>query len=466
MLVKTKIFISLLLLFIATVLVFSYAKSNEENKVELNIGDKTVCPVMGGEFTITESTPVIEYKGKKYYFCCPGCDKEFSKNPEKYIKEISTTEEELTDEDIIGKEEQKPQTTDPELKTTGPEKEKTTKEILYWTCSMHPEVKADKEGNCPICSMNLIPVYEKEGSEGSLYLNDRAIELAGIRIVPATRHHLYVVINTVGRVAYDPELVIAQEEYLNALEVMEMMNASDERTMKRAASVVEKSKYRLRLLGMDESEIEKLNKTRQVETSLIIPENETWIYADVYESDISWIKKRQDVVVTTIAYPGEKFSGKISSINPTLNSQTRSVRLRIQLFNANRELKPGMYVDVRIAALYRIPLAKKYTNNQKILAVHKESVLDTGNRKIVWVYLGDGKFQPREVELGPESVFHDGDRSLRCFPVLKGLEENELVVTNGNFLIDSESQLTGIAAIEYGGAIGIEENPKSLDEKK
>ena len=97
------------------------------------------------------------------------------------------------------------------------------KEILYWTCSMHPEVRADEEGNCPICGMNLIPVYEKETSEGegSLYLNEKDIELAGIRMVPSTKENLYKEIHTVGKIAYDPNLVIAQEEYVNALFLVE-----------------------------------------------------------------------------------------------------------------------------------------------------------------------------------------------------------------------------------------------------
>lgn len=437
MMVKPKIFIGLLVLLIAIVLVFSYAKNNQ-GKTELAIGKEAICPVLGDKFTITESTPVVEYEGKKYYFCCPGCDTKFMKNPEKYINQ----------------EKDEPQSKESQ-------QERSTKEILYWTCSMHPEVKTDEQGSCPICNMKLIPVYEKEIDEGSLYLNDRAIELAGIRMVPATKHHLYIVIRTVGKVAYDPELVVAQEEYLNALEMMKAIKGSGQVTVKRTASVIEKSKFKLRLLGMDESEIKKLTKTRRVETSLIIPENETWIYADVYESDISWIKKSQEVIVTTIAYPGEEFQGKIRSINPVLDARTRSVRLRIQLSNANRKLKPGMYMDVKIEARYSAPKAMEHKggNAQKILAILKESVLDTGTRKVVWVYSGDGRFQPREVKLGPEGVFYHEDRSLRCYPVLNGLKENELVVTNGNFLIDSESQLTGMAAIEYGGALGVEEKP-------
>lgn len=339
-------------------------------------------------------------------------------------------------------------------------KTETEKEILYWTCSMHPEVRADEEGNCPICGMNLIPVYEKETSEGegSLYLNEKDIELAGIRMVPSTKENLYKEIHTVGKIAYDPNLVIAQEEYVNALFLVEKMNGSDGIAMERAKRVLEKSNYKLRLLGMDETEIKELNKTRQVETSLIIPENETWVYADVYESDIGWIKKGQKVAVTSIAYPGEEFHGEIKSINPVLNPRTRSIQIRVQLSNSNGQLRPGMFVDVKVRAVYSPATFSEHSdkNTHKILAIPKESVIDTGNRKVVWVYLGNGNFQPREVKIGPEAISYDENRGMRYYPVLSGLKEDELVVTNGNFLIDSESQITGIASIGYGGALGVE----------
>ncbi len=435
MFTKSKIFGGVIFLITASLLLISCSAEAEKVKIEEDIiGTEAICPVLGNEFTITESTPVVEYKGEKYYFCCPGCDTEFMKNPEKYIKD---TKEESKSID----------------------QGQPTKEVLYWTCSMHPEVRSDKEGNCPICGMDLIPVHEHESSESGsfLYLDKSDIALAGIRMVPARFHHIYKEIQTVGKVAYDPELVIAQEEYLNVLEMVGTLDGSDSIAMARAEEVVRKTEYKLRLLGMDNSEIRTLDATRKIETSLIIPENETWIYADVYESDIGWIKKGQDVMLTSFAYPGEQFQGKIKSINPTLNAKTRSIQVRIRLSNPHMKLKPGMYVDARIRAQYIPPTTAHHEH--KFLAIPRESVLDTGNRRVVWVYLGDGNFQPREVKLGPVSVIYEDNQGARYYPVLQGLEENELVVTNGNFLIDSESQLTGIAAIGYGGALGVEEKP-------
>ncbi|MEJ2567282.1 MAG: hypothetical protein P8Z50_00145 [candidate division WOR-3 bacterium] len=113
-----------------------------------------------------------------------------------------------------------------------------------------------------------------------------------------------------------------------------------------------------------------------------------------------------------------------------------------------------MYVDVKIKSDYVPPAESK----NEVVAVPKNAVINTGKRKIVWVYLGEGNFEPREVKVGPLAV-GDNERGQEnsYYPILRGVEEKEMVVTNGNFLIDSESQITGIAAIGYGGAVGVEE---------
>lgn len=394
------------------------------------LGADVVCPVSGDRFHVSETTPVIEYKGKKYYFCCPGCELEFKKDPEKYIELLEKQPESLNSE--------------PEQK------------ILYWTCSMHPEVKSDVEGTCPICGMALIPVYER-AEENVLKLSDRDLQLAGIRMVPAMKHHVYKVIQSVGEVAYDPMLVIAQEEFVNALEMLETLQNAEQATQERAATVVERAHYKLRLLGMDESEISELQRTRTVARSLVIPDQETWVYARIYESDISWVKKGQAVSVTSAAYPGETFHGTVRSVNPLVDPHARSVEARVKLHGVQRKLKPGMYINVSIEAMYIAPRA---THHQEIIAIPSESVLDTGNRKVVWVYVGDGNFQPREVTVGPLAAVDHNGHMARYYPVLEGIAENEMVVTNGNFLIDSESQITGVAALGYGGALGVDEQPQ------
>jgi Cu(I)/Ag(I) efflux system membrane fusion protein len=417
------------------VLLFSLVSCRERaEEVALGadvIGKSAVCPVTGDTFTIHESTPVVVYRGEAYYMCCPGCDTEFMKDPEKYIGNVL----------------QKGQST-----KTGTTEES---EVEYWTCSMHPEVRSDKEGNCPICGMTLIPVYVRAESENSLNLTDNAMALAGIRMLPVKREYLHREIRLVGLVAYDPELVTAQEEYINALEMKQGIEGSDKIAQERAEQLVGFAEYRLRLLGMDEAEIRALAMERERQLSLVIPQNESWVYAEVYESDVEWIDRGQAAIITSSACPGEEFIGKVVSVSPTLDPKTRSVPIRIRLTNPESRLKPGMYVETRIMT----PIYGSRTNskNSPSLSVPVEAVLDTGDRKIVWVYVGDGNFQPRTVKVGPEGHVHGDDAGVRYYPVVEGLQENELVVTNGNFLIDSESRITGVAAIGYGGALGVEE---------
>jgi Cu(I)/Ag(I) efflux system membrane fusion protein len=358
-------------------------------------------------------------------------------NPEKYINETGKQETQKSTQETTN-----------------------TEEILYWTCSMHPEVKSDKEGNCPICGMNLIPVkkshkHENEKNNSYLYLNERDIALAGVKMALAEKKTLYKEIQTTGVVAYDPTLVTAQEEYLNALQLTEDLSPEDNIAFGRAKNVLDKAEYKLRLLGMSSSEIRSLKERREVQTSFIIPEKENWIYADIYENEIGWIKNNQIVIVKPVAYPDLELEGKIKSINPVINMKTRSTQVRIRLSHKDERLLPGMYVDVKIRAAYTPPSGSK----TEVISVPKEAVINTGNRKVVWVYLGEGNFEPREVKIGPLAVANNGMHEESRYPILQGIKENEMVVTNGNFLIDSESQITGIAAIGYGGAIGVEENP-------
>ena len=440
---KIKIFLITLIIAASIVVLTSCSKSSGGKVVspvrgdvmDTEIGMEVTCPVMGNPVKVTKSTPVIEYKGERYFFCCPGCDDKFMRNPEKY-------------KDGDSRQTEKEQTY----------KDNNTEEILYWTCSMHPEVKSDKEGNCPICGMNLIPV-KKSDTEGDgesyLYLKGREITLAGVKTAIVKKKSLYKEILAVGVIAYDPTLVTAQEEYINALELLESIPKGEELSYKRANNVFEKTEYKLRLLGMSNSEIESLRKRREVQTSFIIPENQSWVYADIYENDIAWIKKGQKVTVVPAAYPDLEFEGKIKAIKPLLDMKTRSTQVKIRLSKKDERLLPGMYVDVKIKADYFL----EGENKNEVAAVPKSAIINTGNRKVVWVYLGGGNFEPREVKTGSLAVGDNGMHRENYYPVLYGIKEGEMVVTNGNFLIDSESQITGIAAIGYGGAIGVEGNP-------
>ncbi len=385
---------------------------------------------------------------------------------------------------------------------------KAESQIDYYTCGMHPSVRVSPQEydkgqvNCPICNMKLIPVYQEgaekeaevyygcgmEGEEHVFLIKGKPMEkcpicgmplvklskeeadklrgvvsrvkikgeqtrLAGVKTKAVRKHHLYKEIRTVGRIAYDPELVIAEEEFISTLKTLDKIQEGRISEIKeRAYHLAESSKRKLKLLGLSKVQIEELQKTRQIHTSYILPEEKMWIYGDIYEYELSWIKVGQKIKVATASFPGEEFSGIISSINPVLDSKTRSVIFRAEIDNPDLKLKPEMFVDIIINSMYMSP-----NGEHMVLAVPRNAVLDTGVRKIVWIDKGEGEFEGRIVDIGPESVTTIEGMELKFYPVLGGLREGELVVTKANFLIDSQSQITGVAAAAYGGALGKEE---------
>lgn len=375
--------------------------------------------------------------------------------------------------------------------------------INYYTCGMHPSVKVSPEeydkGNksCPICNMNLTPVYKEKKEEGVYYgcgmegaehvffikdvkgmttcpicgmplkelskeeaeklkgvvskvkIEGRQIALAGVQTEPVRKLHLYKEIRTVGRVAYDPELVIAQEEFISALKTLDRVEEGSIAEIKeRSKNLVGSSKRRLRLLGLSEDQIAQLEKEKKVETSLILPEDEMWIYGDVYEYELGWVRVGEKVLVSASSLPGEEFKGVIASVNPVLDPKTRSLRFRAKVENPGLKLKPEMYVDIVIVSMYM-----GSEGEHEILALPKDSVLDTGVRKIVWIDKGSGEYEGRIVEIGPEATGEVEGNKVIFYPVLKGLVEGEMVVTRANFLIDSQSQISGVTASSYGGAL-------------
>lgn len=372
------------------------------------------------------------------------------------------------------------------------------KKIKYWTCGMHPQIKQDKPGNCPICNMNLIPLYEEDSRQqaslqpqkkrilyyrnpmnpsmtsdiplkdsmgmdylpvydeesSAIKLSPRDIELAGIKTDRVRRLPLFKEIRTVGRVAYDPELYKAEEEFIQAVIARENLEKSQSpETRQRSYSLIEASKLKLRLLGLSDKQIEKLAKDGGPDRGLIISDELSpyvWIYADIYEYELSWIKESLAVRVSSASYPGEEFRGEIAAIDPLLNPMTRSARIRVRIENPEFKLKPQMYVDIFIQAY----LVDEDNRQKEVLAVSKDAVLDTGMRKVVYLDLGNGAYSGQEVQVGPGAVsFIDGKKE-KFYPVIRGLKEGDIVVTKANFLLDSQSQITGVgAAAAYGGAL-------------
>ena len=341
--------------------------------------------------------------------------------------------------------------------------EEAEEDSNFYGCGMEGEehvflIQGVKGMTCPMCGMPLKELTKEEadrlkGVVSRVKIKGDEIRLAGVKTEPVRKLHLYKEIRTVGRVAYDPQLAIAQEEFISSLKALDKIQEGGILEIKeRSKDLLESSKRKLRLLGLSLKQIKELEKTREVQKSLILPEKKMWIYGAVYEYELSWVKVGGKIKVTTASLPGEEFNGVISSLNPVLDPKTRSVRFRAEVENPDLKLIPEMYVDVVIQSRYMGP-----SGEHMVLAIPKAAVLDTGTRKIVWIDKEGGEYEGRVVKIGPGATSTIDGRKGKFYPILKGLNEGELVVTKANFLIDFQSQITGVAAGAYGGALGVEE---------
>jgi Cu(I)/Ag(I) efflux system membrane fusion protein len=355
------------------------------------------------------------------------------------------------------------------------------KDIYY--CPMHPTYTADKPGSCPICGMNLVkkekssqknvaqpmvlkkekkllyyrnpmnpdvtsptpmkdsmgmdyvPVYEQDlqALDGSIVVNEKSQQMIGVKKEKATVRKLTKIISTVGRVAYDPDLYVAQDEYLQAVKTNKKMQESSNSMIKdEVKSFVDASKKKLLLKGMSEEEIKDLEQSGKAQQYLYLPadEQKVMVYITIYEYESDAVKAGLTVNLDAMAFPGEMFYGKIVSLSPIVDAPTRSITARVLVDNPGNKLKPDMFVNAKI----NIYLGEK-------LSVSQEAVISTGERTVVVMENGEGSFVSRPVKLGAQAGEY--------YEVLSGLEEGDIVVTSGNFLIDSESRLQ--SAFNGGG---------------
>lgn len=296
------------------------------------------------------------------------------------------------------------------------------KKLLYYRHPMKPGVISpvpmkDEMG------MDYVAVYAEEaaGKEG-VYISPERQQLIAIKKERVEKRKLTYQILTVGKVAYDPQLYVAQEEYLQALKTQDALSASSIAEQSRA--LVEAAERKLLLLGMSRGQIEELVKENRPQGNLYLPtkENTVWVYMTIYEYEIGMMRQGLPVEIEAIAYPDEVFQGKITAITPVLDPMTRSIQVRAEVDNPHNMLKPEMFVNVRI----KVDLGEK-------LAVSEEAVINTGERTLVVVTNNQGNFFSKEVRLGYKTEGY--------YEVLEGLQEGDIVVTSGNFLIDSESRL-------------------------
>ncbi|MCU7960587.1 MAG: efflux RND transporter periplasmic adaptor subunit [gamma proteobacterium symbiont of Bathyaustriella thionipta] len=349
------------------------------------------------------------------------------------------------------------------------------KEILYWVAPMDANYRRDKPGKSPM-GMELVPVYAGAADEGSsITIKPEVIQNLGIRTTLVKRTRLWRAIDTVGYVSYDeslvshihlrtagwienlsvrsegervkkgqrlfdlysPDLVNAQEEYVQAL-------SGKNRSLKMA------SRERLAALGVSKGQIDQVRKTRKVTQTIPVFASQNgivdslkvrdgmyvkpsarvmsladlssiWLMAEVFERQSDWVKVGQSAEMKLSYLPGKIWQGEVEYIYPSLDAKTRTLRVRTRFDNPNERLKPNMYADVRI---YGGP-------KNDVLAIPLEALIRTGENSRVIVMLGDGRFEAREVGYGMESD--------DWVEILYGLKSGERVVTSGQFLLDSEA---------------------------
>ncbi len=361
--------------------------------------------------------------------------------------------------------------------------------VQIWTCSMHPQIRKPEPGTCPICGMDLVPVAntsEEQLGPRQLKLSPWAVKLAEIDAAPVQRRRLSAKMRLAGKVAYDetrlkyisarvpgridrlfvdytgsavgkgdplvklysPELIVAQQELLQARQTLNRLN---KRTLAAA-------REKLRLWGLSGRQIQEIERRKNPAQHLtifspiagaVIHKNaveglyvqtgtriytiadlsRVWLKLDAYESDLSWLGMGQTVEFETEAYPGEVFRGKVAFIDPVLNPQTRTVKVRVNVPNPHNKLKPEMLARAKLHAL-SVDMQKDAP-----LVIPATAPLLTGKRAVVYVAVPgkEGVFEGREVVLGPRA----GD----YYEVKEGLAEGEMVVVNGAFKIDSDLQI-------------------------
>ncbi len=362
-------------------------------------------------------------------------------------------------------------------------------EETIWTCSMHPQIRQNEPGDCPICGMDLIPLEDDQHDDVdpmAISMSATAIQLANIQtaVVGAMDHVKEVRLN--GKIQEDERLVFSQSshvpgrienlmvnftgDYVNKGQVIASVYSPDLVTAQEELYEAQKvkdtqpqlfnaAKEKLKTWKLTDDQINRMLKSGSTTTSFdiqadvsgyVIQKNvnpgdyvqrgepiyeiadlsRVWVLFDVYESDIGWIKKGDKVEYTVASLPGETFTGTISFLDPIINPMTRVAKARIATTNPGLKLKPEMFVSGIVQA--------QLQKTSDAMVVPKTAVMWTGQRSVVYIKsISDQglNFKMREVTLGPALG--------ESYVIAEGLAIGEEIAINGTFSIDAAAQLAG-----------------------
>ena len=371
---------------------------------------------------------------------------------------------------------------------------------LTWRNPMNPSITSPTFQKDSM-GMDYVPVCAEGAAGGSapagtVRIDPTVTQNIGVRVTRAMRKELSREITTVGRITFDetklvtlhpkvdgwvdklfidktgesvkqdtmllsfysPQLVATQEEYLLALSNWQQLKDSPYRDIREGSKrLLDSSLDRLRFFDVAEHQIKRLQKTHKVRKSMhihapaagvvtkigvregahVTPMSElyqiadlsrVWVLADLYEHEIGWVKRGDEAKLSIASLPGRDFTGHITYIYPYLDPKTRTNKVRIEFDNAEGLLKPDMFGDVAITA----------STAKAGLFVPREAVLITGKKTHLFVQTEPGNFEPRTVKTGI--------RAEGLVEIMEGVKDGELIVTSGQFLIDSESSIREAAA--------------------
>lgn len=375
----------------------------------------------------------------------------------------------------------------------------------FFTCGMHPWVILPTPGLCPICHMDLTPLDPSKFT-GEIAIDPVLAQNIGVRTGLVETGPLVGTVRTVGKVDYDettlhdvnlrvagwieelhvdylgtavakdqplfevysPELFSAQQEYLLARQHGQLPGVPFvPRVAEDAATSLDAARTRLTYFGIDDAQIAELERTGKPRKTMTIKSpsagtviqkmavdgmrvdpgmkmyrianlDRVWVTVTVYEYQLPYVELGQEAVMSLPYVAGEEFRGKVTYVFPWTDEKTRQVNVRLEFDNRDGRLKPGMFANVEL----RRTLAQERT------LVNRSAVIDTGERQVAFVSLGNGRFEPRQLQLGIET---EGGR----VEVRSGLEPGERVVTSAQFLLDSESKIReGLLRMLRGDLVG------------